>query len=77
VAVVPRLISQQLRAADALPPAREFWAGTRVLLPPAAEAGPFEHALTGAALAARDGELDLAALFDPLPVALLVTPPAG
>ncbi len=77
VVVVPRLIARQLRPADALPPGRDFWAGTRVLLPPGAAADPLEHALTGGQVVADPDGLDAATLFDPLPVALLVTRPAG
>jgi (1->4)-alpha-D-glucan 1-alpha-D-glucosylmutase len=77
VAAVPRLITRQLRPADALPPGRDFWAGTRVLLPPGAGAGPLEDVLTGAESSAEDGGLDVSTLFDPLPVAMLVTRPGG
>ncbi|MGH7631893.1 MAG: malto-oligosyltrehalose synthase [Gemmatimonadales bacterium] len=77
VVAVPRLIARQLRPADALPPPREFWDGTRVLLPPGAAAGPFVHVLTGAELSAEAGALDASTLFDPLPVSLLVARPAG
>ncbi|MGH7517472.1 MAG: malto-oligosyltrehalose synthase [Gemmatimonadales bacterium] len=77
VATVPRLITRQLRPADALPPPREFWTGTRVLLPPGTATGPLEHVLSGAEITADEGGLDVADLFDPLPVSLLVTRPPG
>jgi (1->4)-alpha-D-glucan 1-alpha-D-glucosylmutase len=76
VAAVPRLITRQLRPADALPPPSDFWTGTRVHLPPGAVAGPLEHVLTGAESVVENGTLDVTTLFDPLPVSLLVTRPA-
>jgi (1->4)-alpha-D-glucan 1-alpha-D-glucosylmutase len=71
VAVVPRLIARHLRPADALPPAPDFWNGTRVLLPDGV-AGAFEHALTGATVDIPGGGVDVAPLFDPIPAALLI-----
>jgi (1->4)-alpha-D-glucan 1-alpha-D-glucosylmutase len=73
VAAVPRLLTRQLRPADALPPTRDFWVGTRVLLPGGVAEGRLSHVLSGAEVFADDRALDLSELFDPLPVALLVT----
>ncbi len=77
VAAVPRLITRHLRPADALPPPREFWTGTRVLLPAGAAPGPLDHVLSGGQVPVPEGGIEVGALFDPLPVALLVTPPAA
>ncbi len=77
IAAVPRLITRQLRPADALPPAPDFWAGTRVLLPAGAVPGTLHDVLTGAESSGDGGGLDVAALFDPLPVSLLVARPLG
>jgi (1->4)-alpha-D-glucan 1-alpha-D-glucosylmutase len=73
VAAVPRLLTRELRPADALPPAKEFWDGTRIHLPAGLAAAEFEHALSGAAIRADEAAIDAGALFDALPVALLVT----
>jgi (1->4)-alpha-D-glucan 1-alpha-D-glucosylmutase len=73
VAVVPRLVTRQLRPADALPPAPDYWAGTQVLLPPGAARAQLTDVLSGAEALVDDGALEVSSLFDPLPVALLAT----
>ena len=72
VVAVPRLLSRQLRAADALPPGRDFWSETYVLLPPDLPGGSRKQVLTGAELALVGERIDVGDLFDPLPVAVLV-----
>jgi (1->4)-alpha-D-glucan 1-alpha-D-glucosylmutase len=77
VAAVPRLITRQLRPGDALPPPWEFWAGTRVILPSGIVAGPLEQTLTGGEVSAEGDSLEVGALFDPLPVSVLLARAAG
>ena len=72
VIAVPRLLSRHLRAADALPPGRDFWQETRLLLPPELPGGRAEQVLTGTELLLDGDRIDVGDLFDPLPVAALV-----
>jgi maltooligosyltrehalose synthase len=72
VIAVPRLLSRHLRAADALPPGRDFWQETRLLLPPELPGGRAEQVLTGTELLLDGDRVDVGDLFDPLPVAALV-----
>ncbi len=72
IVAVPRLLSRHLRAADALPPGRDFWSETYVLLPPDLPGGSRKQVLTGAELAIAGERIDAGDLFDPLPVAVLV-----
>ncbi|HEU5170800.1 MAG TPA: malto-oligosyltrehalose synthase [Gemmatimonadales bacterium] len=71
VVVVPRLITRRLRVADALPPGREFWAGTRVTLRAGEAQARWRDVLTGGEHAGA--VLDAAALFGTLPVAVLLS----
>jgi (1->4)-alpha-D-glucan 1-alpha-D-glucosylmutase len=72
VVAVPRLITRQLRAADALPPGREFWGETRLILPADLAGARMEQALTGTELDLEGDRIELGALFEPLPVSVLL-----
>jgi (1->4)-alpha-D-glucan 1-alpha-D-glucosylmutase len=69
---VPRLLSRHLRAADGLPPGRDFWSETYLVLPPDLPRGPRKQVLTGAELTIGSERIDVGDLFDPFPVAVLV-----
>jgi (1->4)-alpha-D-glucan 1-alpha-D-glucosylmutase len=66
--VVPRLLAR--RGVEAAPLGPEYWQDTAVLVPPELGAR-FANALTGEAVAARDGALPAGAALAHFPVALL------
>jgi (1->4)-alpha-D-glucan 1-alpha-D-glucosylmutase len=68
----PRLIASHLAQPGNRPPPRAFWSGTRVTLPPGLESLDWGSPLTGQRVAPGAGGMDVADLFDTLPVALLL-----
>ena len=72
ITAVCRLLTRHLRPADALPPAPEFWAGTRLLLPAGNTPSVLEQVLTGTVVPIGGEVQDVAELFETFPVSVLV-----
>jgi (1->4)-alpha-D-glucan 1-alpha-D-glucosylmutase len=72
ITAVCRLLARHLRPADALPPASEFWAGTRLLLPAENTPSVLEQVFTGTVVSIGSEAQGVAELFETFPVSVLV-----
>ncbi|HEX5386042.1 MAG TPA: malto-oligosyltrehalose synthase [Gemmatimonadales bacterium] len=72
ITLVPRLITGAVQSPAYAPPPADWWAGTRLILPPDLPDGPWLSALTGERIALGPRSLDVASALGSLPVALLL-----